>query len=292
MAIEKKKCNKCEQLKYVTSFYSSDSIMFSDKKVPICKQCVKDMIDLNNIDTLKQVLQKIDKPFIASVWKSAEENKSETVGQYFKMINSFPQYKGMSYSDSVLGGEELTGIYNDTFDKVEEIDQLETEYGTIKVDKDSVIKFGGGFSKMEYLQMEKFYQEMARTHDINTPQLKQQLVMMCKVKTQLNRAIESGNSGDIKKLSDVWESLMKSSGFRPIDTKNSADSHNIKSFSQIFELVEQKGYIPPYNLDEDMDLVDRAIITMQNYTRTLMGLGKIDELSKESEKELHGDSNE
>lgn len=277
----RKKCNGCQKDKMINDFYSSTSIMFNDGRVPLCKKCLKDMIDENNIDSVKTTLQRIDKPFIAKVWKSAEESDGDTVGTYFRMINSLHQYKNANWADSDFEGENETGIYRHRFDDVDDIDEIVTDNGTIKLTKEIAMKFGSGYSNREYLQMEKFYNDMTMTHDINTPQLKKQLVYLCKLQVWMDRALEQGNDSAFKNYNDRYEKILQSSGFRPIDRKSSSESSGMRSFSAIFEEVEKNGYIEPKPIEERMDLVDLAILAHLNYVRQLMGHEKLAEVPED-----------
>jgi hypothetical protein len=283
---ERKKCNVCSKDKLINDFYTSNSVMFGDGRVPVCKKCLKDMIDETNIDSVKTTLQRIDKPFLAKVWKSAEENENDTVGNYFRMINSLQQYKDYNWSDSDFEGENETDIYRHRFDDVDEVDEITTDNGVIKLNKDIAMKFGSGYTNREYLQMEKFYNDMCMTHDVNTPQLKKQLVYLCKLQVKMDRALESENDGAFKNYNDRYERILQSSGFRPIDRKNSSEQSGIRSFSAIFEEVEKMGFVPPKPIEERMDLVDVAILAHLNYVRQLVGHGKLDELPKEVHDEL------
>jgi hypothetical protein len=287
MAENKKRCNACLKERQLYDFYTSNSIMFADSRVPICKKCLKEMMDENDIESVKTTLQRIDKPFIAKVWKSAEESENDTVGTYFRMINSLQQYKNATWADSVFEGEEQTDIYKHRFDDVDEIQEIETDDGVIKLNKEIAMKFGSGYTNREYLQMEKFYQDMCRTHDINTPQLKKQLIYLCKLQVQMDRALEQGDSTAFKKYSDSYEMILKSSGFRPIDRKSSNESSGIMSFSQLFEQVEKNGYIEPKPIEERQDLLDVFILSHLNYLRKLIGHEKINEVPEDIKEELY-----
>jgi hypothetical protein len=282
----KKRCNACQKDRQLYDFYTSTSIMFADGRVPVCKKCLKDMMDESNLDSIKTTLQRIDKPFIAKVWKTAEENEGDTVGNYFRMINSLQQYKNMTWADSDFEGEEKTDLYKHRFDNVDEVQEIKTDDGVIKLNKEIAMKFGSGYTNREYLQMEKFYQDMCRTHDINTPQLKKQLIYLCKLQIQMDRALEQGDSTAFKKYSDAYEAILKSSGFRPIDRKSSNESSGIVSFSALWEQVEKHGYVEPKPIEERMDLVDVAILSHFNYIRQLVGHEKIAKVPEEIHQEL------
>lgn len=279
-AKDRKNCNGCKKDKLITDFYSSSSIMF-DGRVPLCKKCLKEMINENNIESVKTTLQRIDKPFLAKVWKSAEESEGDTVGAYFRIINSLHQYKDADWSNSEFEGEKQTQIYQHKFDDVDEVEEIETDNGVITLNKEIAMKFGSGFTNREYLQMEKFYRDMSVSHDINTPQLKKQLVYLCKLQIQMDRALESGDSGAFKKYSDSYEAILKSSGFRPVDRKNSSESSGLRSFGMIFDEVEKNGFVEPYPIEENMDLVDIAMREYINYIRKLFGQPKLQSAPEE-----------
>jgi len=275
--MNKKTCNACNKARQVNEFYTSNSIMFSDGRVPVCKKCLKDMIDEHNIDSVKMTLQRIDKPFIAKVWISAEQNEGDTVGNYFRMINSLQQYKNMNWSNSDFEGEQGADIYKHRFDDIDNIEEIETEDGkVISLDKDIALKFGSGFTNMEYLQMEKFYADMDSTHDINTPQLRKQLIYLCKLQIKMDRALESEESGDFKKYNDAYEAILRSSALAPKDRKNSSEQSGMRSFSAIFEEVEKSGFVEPYPIEENMDLVDVSMREYINYVRVMSGQPKLE----------------
>lgn len=270
--MNKKYCNgnDCKKEKAITEFYASNSVLF-DGYVPICKKCIKKMINENDMDSVKVALQRIDKPFVAKVWKSAEDGDGDTVGNYFRMINSLHQYKEWNWSDSDFEGESNTNIYKQKFDNLEDIEEMETENGTIYLNKDIALKYGSGFTNREYLTMENFYIEMENTHDISQPQTKKQLVYLCKLQVQMDRALEENDDGAFKNYNDRYEKILQSSGFRPIDKKDSIEKTGMRSFSAIFEEVERKGYVEPKPISERMDLVDVAMREFINYDRVIDG---------------------
>lgn len=275
--MSKKYCNgeDCKKDRSLSEFYTSNSVMF-DGHVPICKKCIKKMINENDMSSVKVTLQRIDKPFVAKVWKSAEDGDGDTVGNYFRMINSLHQYKEWNWSDSDFDGENETQIYKQKFDNLENVEELETENGTIYLNKEIAMKYGSGFTNREYLTMEKFFREMENTHDISQPQTKKQLVYLCKLQVQMDRALEENDDGAFKNYNDRYEKILQSSGFRPIDKKDSIEKTGMRSFSAIFEEVERRGHVQPKPIEERMDLLDVAMREFINYDRVIDGNPRLD----------------
>lgn len=262
-----KMCSMCEKQKSLASFYSTNSKMFTDGKVPICKPCIAEQIDENDIDSVKRILRQIDKPFIQALWNSSVESDRDTFGVYMKNINSLPQYKSMTYDNSVEIVQE-----DDEEDDDLDIDELETEDGTIKITKDVKVRFGSGYKNEEYIKMEKFYRDMRATHDITQPQHIEMLVEICKVNIEKDRALKERNAGDYKKLSDASKTLLADAGFRPADKVSGSEATGIRTFSQIFEEIEKDGFIVPAKIEVHQDVLDRTIMYMQNYTRRLLNM--------------------
>lgn len=243
------------------NFYSSDSDMFMDGRVPICKKCIKDEINENDLDSVKKILRQIDKPFIVAEWNTAKKSPQDTFGTYIKMINSLPQYKGLTYEDS----DSDRKIRDEVFNGFSQDEGQEEFVPT----RELILKWGKTFDPDEYLKLEQTWEDMMFANEINTPQHKKNLAQYCKLSVLMDRALDSGQYSDYDKLKKQFDNTEKSSGFRPIDRKSGSESSGVRTFSQIFEEVERDGFIKPAPIDVDPDIVDKTILYMANYTKRL-----------------------
>jgi hypothetical protein len=271
---EKKKCNgKCGRSISPLQFYNTNSPLFSDGKVPFCKNCLKEMMPEDDLDAVKTVLRQIDKPFLIEVWKKAQASKNNTIGEYFRPINSLHQYRYLTWENSIFYDEDNSIVENEIAKANSEtsesmdIEEVETEHGIIKVTKEMKSKWGN-YPNRDILEMEKLYVEMERANDISTPQHKRQLFFYCKLTVLMDKALEEGDFAGYEKLSRQFDTLTKSSGFRPIDKKDT--SNGIRTFSQIYEEVEKDGFIEPFPIMERQDIVDRTIQYLLNYQLKLL----------------------
>ena len=64
------------------------------------------------------------------------------------------------------------------------------------------------------------------------------------------------------------------------------DATGVKSFSQIFEEVEKRGFRKPPALTFDEDIVDAMIISLANYYNRLVGKQILSELPEDIKQEL------
>lgn len=285
----------CKNPKVLTSFYSTNSPMFPDGKVPLCKKCIQEQIEEDDINSVKRILRQIDKPYIHNLWNDCVEDERETFGWYMRMINSLPQYKKMTYEDSVSEDE-----YNDSQARkskgnsksrskvnndVEDIEEIVDEDGeTIEISNNIRAKYGSGYTNREYLQMEKFYLDMDRSYDISTPNHKELLIEMAQLNIDKKRLRASGDYGDYKRVADAYKDLMKDAGFRPADRVAGNESSGIRSFSQVYDEIEKEGFIPPYPIQENPDIVDRTILYMENNFRSLMNVDRLTNVPEDAPK--------
>lgn len=116
----KKLCIKCGPsvgAKTVeANFYKSYSELHADGYLPICKDCIWEIVRDEKTDTLdiekfKYLLRQIDKPYISSVMRSTieeynkknvgkvvdEDARRKIVGIYFKNINTLKQFSGLDW---------------------------------------------------------------------------------------------------------------------------------------------------------------------------------------------------
>lgn len=264
------KCKKSKPM--AVNFYASDSPMFEDGRVPICKKCLQNQVDVTDINSVKKILSQIDKPFIATEWQKCLSSGKEPFGWYLRQISSLHQYKGMGYEDSIDGKVDAFSykIQNDLELSEDEL----FEKPTIEV----IRKWGTGYSNKEYYELESTWNEMTSANDISTPQHRKQLKYYCQMSILLDRAIESGDESKIDKLNKQFLAIQQNSGFRPIDKKGSSETTGIRSFGVIFEEVERDGFIEPWDIEVKQDIVDKTILYMSNYTRKLLNMDSLYEV--------------
>lgn len=241
------------------------------------------MAQEDDIDSVYATLRSIDKPFLKDVWNRAKKSSNSTFGEYMRLTCSLHQYRDLNWNDSIFYDEhEIENTIFSSSHEVQsqntslEIDEVETEFGSIKVTKELKSKWGN-YSNRDIIEMEKLYQEMLYSNAIETPQHRKQLYFYCKLTILMDKALSEGDFAGFEKLSRQFDTLTKSSGFRPIDRKSSDEATGIRNFSTIFQEVERKGYIEPYPLEENQDIIDLTILFMANYTRKLLNMERLSE---------------
>lgn len=285
--VEKKLCQStsCGKEKPITAFYKVDSVLFPDGTINICKDCIKKDINIDDIEDVVGFLRQIDKTFNKELWDKVYSNKDkkEPIGAYLGMINSLGQYKDKTFKNS----DNVDNVGNLDKNKILDGDVILLRNGEpLYYHDDMILKWGLGYTKSQYLQMEKFYKDMELTHDISTPPAIDSLTQLAYLSVDRNTLRISGNWADYSKISKTMDDMSKSAGFRPIDKQGLEDSTGIKSFSQIFEKVEKEGFRKPPKISFDEDIIDKMIIVILNYYHRLFGKEILTSVPEDVKQEL------
>ena len=159
------------------------------------------------------------------------------------------------------------------------------------------VKWGKTYKPDEWVQLEKLYNEMMESYDIQSAGHIDTLKMICKTSLKANQLLDIGDVDGAQKMVKMYDMLMKSGKFTA--AQNKTESGNaVDSISELVMLCEKDGFIPRYYIDGPKDKVDRTLQDLQNYTRQLvteeMNLGNLIESAvkqiqadkeKEAEKE-------
>jgi hypothetical protein len=282
----KKKCQgACGKEKAHTFFFKVDSPLFPDGMINVCRDCVRDSVNVDDVEQVIGFLRQIDKPFYQDEWNKALEgrDKKHPIGAYLGKINSLSQYKGKTFNNS----DGVNGVGKVDLSSVNSPETLEAVNGkVIEYTDDLVTKWGIGYSKLEYLQMEKFFQDMKSTHEIHTPTHIDMLTQLAYLSVDRNRLRQERDWNNYNKISKTYEDMMKSAGFRPVDRQGIDDATGMKSFSQIFEEVEKKGFRKPPPPVFDEDIIDGMIVALANYYHRLVGKQILTEIPEEIKEEM------
>ena len=162
------------------------------------------------------------------------------------------------------------------------------------------VKWGKTYKPEEWVQLEKLYNEMMESYDIQSAGHIDTLKMICKTSLKANQLLDIGDVDGAQKMVKMYDMLMKSGKFTA--AQNKTESGNVvDSISELVMLCEKDGFFPRYYTDGPQDKVDRTLQDLQNYTRQLvteeMNLGSLIEtavkqiqIDKEKEAERNAEA--
>ena len=140
------------------------------------------------------------------------------------------------------------------------------------------VKWGKTYKPDEWIQLEKLYNEMMESYDIQSAGHIDTLKMICKTSLKSNQLLDIGDVDGAQKMIKMYDMLMKSGKFQAVQNKTES-GNAVDSISELVMLCEKDGFFPRYYTDGPQDKVDRTLQDLQNYTRRLvteeMNLGNL-----------------
>ena len=147
------------------------------------------------------------------------------------------------------------------------------------------VKWGKTYRPDEWVQLEKLYNEMMDSYDIQSAGHIDTLKMICKTSLKSNQLLDIGDVDGAQKMIKMYDTLMKSGRFQAVQNKTES-GNAVDSISELVLLCEKDGFFPRYYTDGPQDKVDRTLQDLQNYTRQLvteeMNLGNLIESAVKS----------
>ena len=131
------------------------------------------------------------------------------------------------------------------------------------------MKWGKLYKPSEWIEMEKDYQQMMASFDIQDADSQNTLILLCKTNLKQNQAIDSGDIEGFQKLSKVSESLRKSAKFTAAQNKEQKGDF-VDSVGELIAMCERDGFIPRFATDIPQDKVDMTLKDMNEYVRKLV----------------------
>jgi hypothetical protein len=131
------------------------------------------------------------------------------------------------------------------------------------------MKWGRLYKPEEWVELEKTYEQMMNSFDIQDADSINTLILICKTNLKMNQAIDNGDIEGYQKLSKVSEGLRKSAKFTAAQNKE-GKSDFVDSIGELVRICEKDGFIPRYATDIPQDKVDVTLNDMQGYLYKLV----------------------
>ncbi len=271
---DKKQCTKClKSKKSNTDFYMSYSIAHSDGRMPICKQCIFEIAGENYKD-VQTALRMIDRPWLPHLWQSALEDKRETLGAYFVLINA-KDFRHLTWADSELENQV----------QLENTNSKNANKDNMQITEEMISKWGEGYTPEEYRSFERKYQMLKNNYQEKTAMHTEALLTYIRYRVKEELATAKGQVKDAKDWGALAQQAATNAKINPSQLSKSDLSDGLDTFGQLVRTVEQAvDIIPilPKFKEKPQDKVDFTILCYVNYVRDLKGLppAEYDEIYK------------
>jgi hypothetical protein len=239
------KCKNKEGILPFGDFYSASNInIFKNGKMPICKHCFKEYIYVDgeiSIDKLKNLLMICDYPFYSVEFKSALEDKKETLGTYFKNIQL--NHKGATWSSGdIINNSNI--VINESGEVVE---------FDFKATPEMIKFWSKGYTNEEYQFLQEYYHDLIRIYDHSQPVQINNYRNMAKTQLQANKCLATGDMGGYDKAMKILSMLNGDSNIKPVQ-ESSSDRVQKGGFDTFVKHLEDDE--PIFDWEKDLGHID------------------------------------
>lgn len=147
------------------------------------------------------------------------------------------------------------------------------DFGSELTDQDKInlaLKWGRLYKPSEWIELERKYNEMINSFDIQDADSRNTLIFMCKTDLKMNQALDLGDIDGYQKLARVNSDLRKSAKFTAAQNKDKDNGQIDCTGVLIMECEAQGGFIPRYKTDYDLDIIDKIIKDSNSYVKNLI----------------------
>ena len=251
-------CDAMGRYQNNSDFYKSRNISIGYH--PYCKECIKKITNIDDMQTVYDILQTLDTPFIQDVWKEAlADINGNYIDKYLELINSTykTRYENARFKDS---------IFNVTSDIERNEDGTEMK----KWDDE----WQGYYSKRELDYLNRYYQDLNNDFKIITTNHKDYARRIAQASLIMNDTynVMRENPDDKDAVSAYntavsnFDRLSKSAQFA--ESQRSASDVSLGCFGKVFDAVEKHNFVPKH-IPEDKDMFDKIIDQFMNINRSL-----------------------
>lgn len=227
---------------------------------------------LKMLNEEKSKQQQAEKEQFEAQIKAQFDNGEITEAQYKTLISTETQnddyYAGIGPMLHVPGAAADNPYNENTF-----IDESLLSGPAAQLTEDDKIylamKWGRLYQPADWIELERNYNEMMNSFDIQDADTINTLVLLCKTNLKMNQAIDCGDVEGFQKLSKVSESLRKSAKFTAAQNKEQKNDY-VDSVGELVAMCERDGFIPRFATDIPQDKVDLTLKDMNSYVHKLV----------------------
>lgn len=193
------------------------------------------------------------------------ENGEITEAEYKTLVSASTQNEMLNGSVSMpiaaAPPEDLYIQEDELYDLSDELTEEDKKY--------LAMKWGRLYKPSEWIELEKIYEQMTASFDIQDADTINTLILICKTNLKMNQAIDIGDLDGFQKLSRVSESLRKSAKFTAAQNKEEKNDF-VDSVGELVSMCEREGFIPRFATDIPQDKVDLTLKDMNKYLYKLV----------------------
>lgn len=228
--------------------------------------------DSNRLQALneeKRSAQEAERAAFDAEIKEKFEAGEISEAEYKTMVSAQTQYEEYVNAPIMQPNTTMDRYYDENTSIVNS--QLDNSVAQLTSDDKIYLamKWGTLYKPQEWIELERSYEEMTNSFDIQDADTINTLILICKTNLKMNQALDCGDIEGFQKLSKVSESLRKSAKFTAAQNKEEKNDY-VDCVGELVAMCEREGYIPRFETDIPQDKVDLTLKDMKNYLYKLV----------------------
>lgn len=258
----RKTCTHCKRTIVEDNFYLCDSSpLYPDGRFHVCTRCLTEMFNAreDSYEVALMVLHAMNKPYVEDLW-----NDCEHPGHYFRQINSLPNYRGMTWDNSIFESRCLTSNRDDN----------------VPVVTDEMIeRYGAGYTDEEYVAFERKYKSLTKNYTEQTAMHSEGLISYIRFRVKEEMATARNDYKESKEWGAMAQRAAQDAKLNVSQLSKSDISGGVDLLTQLSEAVETKASVIPLLpkvLEQPYDDVDLILWANIDYNRMLEGKPRVE----------------
>ena len=257
---QNKDCDKMGRHLTLDDLYKSRNATVSHH--PYCKDCVNKMVDVNNLQSVYDVLKVLDTPFIMDVWNDVCNSESNNyLGDYLRILN-FTQrrkYEGLGYTDSIFELSKDATISKEVQTAIDEAPKWDDDWQGVYTKSD--LKYLNDY----YMGLQNDFKIVTTNHRDYARKIAQASLSQMKA---YQRMLKNEEGADVayEKATKLFDMLSKSAQFA--ESQRGANDVALGCFGRVFDAVEKHNWVPEH-IPTDEDMYDKLLKQFSNIERSL-----------------------
>ena len=250
-----KKCIKCKREQPIEFFQQTSSKFFPGGRCYICTPCLESMVKQDNLGEVDRLMRWLDLPFDLDKWTQLYgQHRDHTLTAYFNLLYD-DHYSALQWTDE-----------NERWHQAQKEGTIDDEIeclGEARLKRLRKI-WSGSYKPEELLWLDNFYNQIVATQNVSTPILQEKARDLCELQLAAKKTLRVG--GDVKKIMDSIDNIVKTYNFTAINAKSAAD---FESVGELMVYYGKKGWHPNWH-QEPKDSIDFLMENIQNYLARLV----------------------
>lgn len=246
--------------------------MFSNNPLSgdtICFECIKNNLNYSNLEHADFFCRTYNLPFNPNLWLELAKSYASDVFREYTLIqlNDEANKPNLFYSSSTRDiwtrankEWEKCRSFTQILDRIEPIKESYIERGRIK--------WGEQYTFEEIVKLDSVYSKTLKANNIVNPIQKEAVKTLCKLQIQMDAAIRAQDPKSIKDYASAYSTFAKQADLETMINDSKTD--DITTVAELYQYMEDNGFVFKYHDGTSKDEVDQAINDIQEANRRLI----------------------